>query len=168
MISKKQIRSIHFITLGISQNHVFPILERYHPEQIVLISSRELEQQTSQLSTTISKKFEIPVDIEFLSPFQKNALQSMIQQLNQVVKDKCIQYNRKDVDFYTGITGGTNLMVLAAGIVALKYRMKIHYVLNPEFVHLENNDNQSLILEMDPTEFRDCLHIQDPWAGNNK
>lgn len=76
----------------------------------------------------------------------------MIEQLKTLYQRIFKQYTGIHVDYYTGVTGGTNLMVLAAGIVGIQYSMTLHYVLNPEFLTSPENADLPLIIEIEPSE----------------
>lgn len=153
-------KSVHFITIGISQEHIFPVLEKYHPDHIILISSRELEEQTERLAQELRNEHSIEVDVEFLSPFIPNALTSMIFQLNDIYHQVLSRYQEETITLYAGVTGGTNLMVLAAGFFAIRHNILIHYVLNPAFVKVSDESSTPSIIEIDPNEFPKILNLQ--------
>ena len=124
---------MHIMTLGMSQDHVFPIIARYRPIHITFLSSETLHDQTMDLARLLERDHGIRVDIVNLDPFRVNALAEMISTISETFQGLNTMYQHANMDLYMGITGGTNLMVIAAAMVALRYRLKMHYVLNPEY-----------------------------------
>jgi len=136
--------------LGISQDHVYPIIEQYQPTHIVFFSSIELKEQTMQLAEALHRKQGIPVEIEYLSPFSDNALPAMMEIISDAYHRLQKTYNNHEIQYYIGITGGTNLMVLAAGLFAHRLNVKMHYVLNPAYAQGSEDNKHNGIIEIDP------------------
>ena len=141
--------TVHLMTMGITQDHVWPIIDRYKPRHIVLLSSRELAAETEELAVKIRENGIDTTEVVHLEPFAENALNGMIETIQMHLKRLKEQFRERNTTFYMGITGGTNLMVLAAGLVAINNGITLLYVLNPVFSP-ESDESQPKIIEINP------------------
>jgi len=135
--------------MGLSQEHIWPIVEKYNPHQIVLLSSRELKEDMEKLAERLRQHHHMTTEILYLDPFREDSLHSMAQQINKKYREISQLYQNEQPVFYMGITGGTNLMVLAAGLVASVQKIPMHYVLNPQHQH-EDDSPSNKIFEIAP------------------
>ena len=140
--------NVHFITLGKTHENIWPLIERYLPSHVIFFSSTNLKKETETLVGKL-KAFGISADIVFLRPFRNDSLQTMNKVIDNTYSRIRNKYDEMGVDYYMGVTGGTNLMVLAAGLVAVKRGIKILYAINPEYVESDGNATDPII-EVDP------------------
>ena len=100
----------------------------------------------------------ISADIVFLRPFRNDSLRTMNEAIDNTFSRIKSKYDEMGADYYMGVTGGTNLMVLAAGLVAVKRGIKILYTMNPEYVESDENVTGPVI-EVDTVAFRNHIAL---------
>jgi hypothetical protein len=122
-------QNIHFLIVGNSHEHIFKILQEYHPDQIYLISSPEIKESTSGLKQQLEDQ-NIPVEIIWVNPFQSDSLEKITTLL--VNTGKQILQQNPETKLFIGFTGGTNIMAIAAGYSALLLHAEGHYVLKEQ------------------------------------
>ena len=141
--------NVHFITLGKTHENIWPLIERYIPSHVIFFSSSNLKEETETMVGKLKAIHGISADIVFLRPFRNDSLRTMNEAIDNTFSRIKSKYDEMGADYYMGVTGGTNLMVLAAGLVAVKRGIKILYAINPEYVESEGNATDPLI-EVDP------------------
>nr|MCS5534726.1 hypothetical protein [Candidatus Poseidoniales archaeon] len=124
--------------------NIWPLVERYIPSHVIFFSSTNLKKETETLVGKL-KAIGISADIVFLRPFRNDSLQTMNKVIDNTYSRIRNKYDEMGVDYYMGVTGGTNLMVLAAGLVAVKQGIKILYAINPEYVESDGNATDPII-----------------------
>jgi len=145
--------TVHLMTMGLTQEHVWPIIDKYKPFHIVLLSSKELAVETEELAEKIRERGIKNAEVVHLEPFTNNALNDMVTTIQLHLERLEEQYKYSGPRFYMGVTGGTNLMVLAAGLVAINNGITLLYVLNPAFSP-EQNAAQQEIIEINPESLK--------------
>jgi hypothetical protein len=143
--------NVHFITLGKTHENIWPVVKRYVPSHVIFFSSSNLKKETETLVGKLKAIHGINAEIVFLRPFNNDSLQTMSEEIDNTYCRIINKYDGKGVDYYMGVTGGTNLMVLAAGLVAVKRGIRILYTMNPEYVESGGNATDPII-EVDPTQ----------------
>jgi|TARA_B100001964_G_C13791677_1_gene404757 hypothetical protein len=136
--------NVHFITLGKTHENIWPLVERYIPSHVIFFSSTNLKKETETLVGKL-KAFGISADIVFLRPFRNDSLRTMNKLIDNTYSRIKSKYDKMGADYYMGVTGGTNLMVLAAGLVAVKRGINILYAINPEYVESDGNATDPII-----------------------
>lgn len=140
---------VHLMTMGITQDHVWPIIDRFKPHHIVLLSSRELAAEMEELAVKIRESGIDTTEVVHLEPFTDNALNAMMKIIQMHLNRLKRLFKEQNTTFFIGITGGTNLMILAAGLIAIKNGITLLYVLNPAFSS-ESNESKAKIIEINP------------------
>ena len=151
--------NVHFITLGKTHENIWPIVERYGPSHVIFFSSSNLKEETKNLVGQLKAIHGIEADIVFLCPFNKDSLRTMNEVIDNTYSRITSKYDGMGADYYMSITGGTNLMVLAAGLVAVKRGIKILYAIKPEYVESGGNATGPII-EVDTVAFRNHITLE--------
>jgi len=136
--------SIHLLIVGNSQEHIFKIVEHYRPFHISLFTSRSLEEITLELAEHIRAKG-VSVNIIPVDPFSKTSVVEVMKRMTVEYHYLKSKYPDRDIEFFIGLTGGTNLMAIGAGLAAHHMKLKSHYVLRPQY----SNDQHEKIIEID-------------------
>jgi hypothetical protein len=68
------------------------------------------------------------METHFVDPFTTQSMQKMIS----ITLSAADRYSAHGVEFVVGLTGGTNIMAVALGIVAMIRGYRCNYVLNKE------------------------------------
>lgn len=136
--------TVHLLLLGRSQDHVHRVIEHYHPLHVSFFTSASLLPEAQSLASMLEKD-NITTRIITVEPFNENAVCSVQENIIQEYEHLIQSFPVSEADYYIGLTGGTNLMVLGAGKAAANLKIQSHYVLNPEFIDVEKSD---LIIEL--------------------
>jgi hypothetical protein len=119
--------SLHFLLLGHAKEHIGAVIEYYNIQNAVIFTSKELEEenlprikQLQDMGVTVS-------EVVYLEPFGQDALERMTK---KILETYSAHSRSGQSEFVVGLTGGTNLMVVAMALVALLKGLPAHYVLN--------------------------------------
>lgn len=120
---------IHFLLLGTSKEHILRTIEYFDAQQVVFFTSQNLMNENQPFIDEIGQKGVSVLETVFLDPFEEAALEHMIQRM----KEAYDFHSRGETNqIIAGLTGGTNLMVVAMGMVCLAFGLQAHYVVNNE------------------------------------
>ena len=146
MVQLKQIhKNVQLLLLGRSQDHIQRVIDRYLPDHITFFTSNSLWKEAENLVRLIEEQG-IPTNIIQVDPFDSNAIQTVKSAMENEFHHLQHQYPSENFQYYIGLTGGTNLMVLGAGFAASTLKTRAHYVLNPEFLEIADDDH---VVEID-------------------
>jgi 3-dehydroquinate synthetase len=137
--------SYHFLIVGNSHEHIFKVIDYFHPSKIFLISSHELRESIELLQKQLNE-MNVLVECIWVNPFQKNAIMEITSEI--IEKSRQIKQTQPNSEIYIGFTGGTNLMAISAGYSALLLGVKGHYLIKGEeqFMVIDVNEfNENLI-----------------------
>lgn len=118
--------NIQFLIVGMSQDHIFKIINHFQPLKLYLISSFEMKESTNALKDQINA-LNIMTQIIWINPFKEDSLQQITNEIIWRAKKEIIEH--PNIKLYVGFTGGTNLMAIAAGYSAMILNAESHYVL---------------------------------------
>lgn len=136
-----QCENIQFLIVGASHEHIFKIINHFHPSKIYLISSFEMQDSIMILKEKIDT-LNILTQIIWVNPFKKDSLYQIISKIVENAKMELI--DQPHIKIYIGFTGGTNLMAIAAGYSAMILHAESHYVLKDKNDILFFQPNQIL------------------------
>ena len=108
-------KNIHLLIVGNSHEHIFKIIDEFHPCKTFLISSIEIKDSTLELQNAIENLM-IPAEIIWVDPFLPESLCEITKII--VKKGREILENDPDIKIFIGFTGD-NIMAIAAGYSAL-------------------------------------------------
>ena len=132
-----QEENIQILIVGNSHEHVFTVLNYFKPKKVILVSSSGIKDSTCDLAEKI-RMTGTESGIIWINPFTQQSIHNIINEI--LVKIKELREESKALEFYIGLTGGTNLMAIAAGFCAYILGLKGHYIVK------DNNE----ILFFDP------------------
>ena len=118
--------NIQFLIVGMAHDHIFKIIHHFQPLKLYLISSFEMEDSIKILNDQV-KELNILTQIIWINPFKKDSIQQITNQIIWSAKKEMIE--DPNIKIYIGLTGGTNLMAIAAGYSAMILNAESHYVL---------------------------------------
>ena len=142
---KQSPKNVQLLLLGRSQDHIQRVIDRYLPDHITFFTSDSLLKEAEELVRHI-KEQKISTNIVQVDPFDSNAIALMKSAIENEFKHLQYRYPSAKFQYYIGLTGGTNLMVLGAGFAASALKTRAHYVLNPEFMDVAEEDQ---VIEID-------------------
>ena len=119
---------IHFINLGNSKDHVIKAIERLSIRRMVIFTSPQLKADAQAFCKLLSDKGVEVLEVFEVDPFQSDSLEIMIRSLLEA-HDKYSQNER--IEIVSGLTGGTNIMAIAMGVVSMIKGLRCHYVISP-------------------------------------
>ncbi|MDG6251405.1 hypothetical protein [Methanocalculus sp.] len=123
---------VHFLLLGNAKEHIFRAIEYFGIQKVVLFTSQHLMSENQPFIEQLEREGISVLETVFLDPFEHVALERMTQRMLEAYD---LHSNGGAHRVIAGLTGGTNLMVLAMGMMCLAAGLKSHYV-----VHNETND----------------------------
>jgi hypothetical protein len=126
-------KTLHFILVGNSKEHISRGLDHFHPDSVVFFTSIDLADDTALFRNNLAASGTNILETIILSPFSHTALESMTAAI-LAAHDK---YAAKEYAISVSLTGGTNLMVLAMSLVALARGLPAYYCVN--------NDEQTIL-----------------------
>lgn len=115
----------HFLLVGNSHGHIFKIMDHFHPERVILITSPGCHSTTSELMDNL-KIQGIEVYLQEFEVFSKETpflIENFLQE--EILR---IRKQSLDEEIWLGFTGGTNLMVAGMSIAAQNLHLNCHYV----------------------------------------
>ncbi len=119
-------KNSQILLVGNSHGHIYKIIDKFKPIKIDLICSETLENTIFPLIEEI-RKGGITCCYHLVNPFHTNALNNICKMMISV-GTRIIEKD-PDQELYFGLTGGTNLMAIGAGISARNLKCKAHYVI---------------------------------------
>jgi hypothetical protein len=118
-------RSIaHFILLGHSKEHVDHAIKKYGINRMVVFTSPDLYGENQAYIASLAENGVEVLEVVRLDSFKPDSLETMTTQILDCHK----KYGGFTI--ICGLTGGTNLMVIAMATAALLKGSRCHYVLN--------------------------------------
>ena len=120
---------IHFLLLGNSKEHILRAIKYFKAQQVVFFTSQNLMSENRPFIDEIRKKGISVLETVYLDPFEEKALEHMSQRMGEAYDLHSAGGTHQII---AGLTGGTNLMVLAMGMVCLAAGLQAHYVVNNE------------------------------------
>lgn len=116
---------IHFILLGNSKEHVLHAIDHYSIQKMVLVTSKTLYDENIPFIANLQKRGFDVLDVIVVNPFSNDCLETMIQEI--LGRYEAIS-SSSQIPVIFGLTGGTNLMVIAMSFVALLKNLRCHYI----------------------------------------
>lgn len=117
---------VHFLLMGHSKEHLTKAVLEFRIQKMVIITTSDVAiDAKSFISSFIENGIEICEILE-VDPFHDDSLQSLIVTLLDAC-DRHGQQSKKEI--IIGLTGGTNLMAIAMGMVAMIRCLRCHYIL---------------------------------------
>jgi len=124
---------IHFINLGTSKEHVSKAIDQLSIRRMVVFTSPQLRSEVECYCAALAEKGVKVLEIIDADPFQSDSLDNMMRLMLRT----CDKYDPDgSTEIVAGLTGGTNLMAIALGIVSMLKRMHCHYVVSPPDDHV--------------------------------
>lgn len=118
---------IHFLLLGHAKEHIGTVIEYYNIQDAVIFTSKELEEENLPFIRSLHDRGITISEVIDLEPFGEDALEQMTK---KILETYSVYSQSGRSEFVVGLTGGTNLMVVAMALVALMKELPAHYVLN--------------------------------------
>lgn len=126
---KKVTEPIHFLLLGTSKEHIFRTIEYFDAKNVVFFTSQNLMNENKPFIDEIEQNGISVLETVYLNPFEEKALEHMTQRITEAHD---LHSDRGTNQIFAGLTGGTNLMVVAMSMVCLATGLQAHYVVNNE------------------------------------
>ncbi|MBP2132354.1 hypothetical protein J2128_000275 [Methanomicrobium sp. W14] len=146
---------IHFLILGNSKVHILRAIDYFDIKKAVIFTSENMMIENQPFIDEIEQNGVNVIKVVLLSPFEEKALENMSQ---KILKTYELYSNRGSSEVIAGLTGGTNLMALAMGMLCLSAGLKAHYVLNNEVNDLIEIDYfKKLWKNRDLSNLKDCI-----------
>jgi len=118
---------------------VHRVIDHYHPTHISFFTSESLVCEAQEFVSKLRDE-NISTRIIVVHPFHKDAITAVKTAMTTEFIALRKTYLPSNTDYYIGLTGGTNLMVLGAGFAAHDLGIRSHYILHPEFIEGTNTD----------------------------
>lgn len=118
-------QTIHFLLMGNSKEHIFHAIDHYSIQKMVLVTSDTLYDENIPFISDIQQRGIDVLDVIIVNPFSNDCLETMIQKI--LGRYETIS-SSSQIPVIFGLTGGTNLMVIAMSFVALLKNIQCHYV----------------------------------------
>ncbi|WP_042697297.1 hypothetical protein [Methanocorpusculum bavaricum] len=112
---------IHFLLLGMSWEHILLEIAFLKFQNVVFFTSENLLENSQPLFNKVKVSGVNILEIVCLKPFEPNSLGLMTEKISEVY------WKYANNTIVAGLTGGTNLMVAAMTLNALKYGLVCHY-----------------------------------------
>ena len=125
-------RNIQLLIVGNSHEHICRVINHYNPIHITLFTSKALETLTKEFANELLSQ-DLTIRIQVVNPFMNDAVKVIFNDIIDeylFLKTIIIPNN---LEWYIGLTGGTNLMSIAAAFASVKLGIRTHYVRNPDF-----------------------------------
>ncbi|QEE14497.1 hypothetical protein DSAG12_00310 [Promethearchaeum syntrophicum] len=116
--------SVQILVVGRSHAHILKVLKLKHPDKVILIVSKKLKDQNEELYLNLKKK-QNNLEIIHVNPFHRDFLPQMITHYIHIYQK--LKVVNPSAEVQIGLTGGTNLMAIAAGISAMLLGIEAHY-----------------------------------------
>jgi len=121
--------AVHFITIGHSKEHVVKCIDELAVGSIVVFTSVELQEDVATFVDQLDERGVRTLEIITIDPFRPTAIEDFV---GQALAAYDRYSSQEEVEVITGLTGGTNLMAIGMGTLALLKGLRCHYVLNQE------------------------------------
>lgn len=122
-------KTIHFILVGHSKEHIFFAVEYYSIKKMVIFTSDILHDENVPFIEELKERNVEVIEVVCLDPFKKDSLEKMTRLM---LEKYCHYANDTDIDIISALTGGTNLMTISMALFALIKGIKCHYIIKPE------------------------------------
>ena len=118
-------QNIQILILGKSHEHILKVIDHYKPNFIFFISSYSLEYISREFMIQIQSKG-IKCELNLIDAFSEDTILNILGLIGSIIR----KYKDFDhlINIFIGLTGGTNLMAIGAGLAAHKYNLNAHYV----------------------------------------
>lgn len=114
---------VHLLLVGHSTGHVDAVAEN-GARNVIMFTTEDCMGEARLLTSKLGTRGINVIDVRKLDPFSADSVSEMAK----TITETCDQASKAGLVPVIGLTGGTNLMVAAMCLVALRKGLKCHYV----------------------------------------
>lgn len=118
---------IFFLNIGNSKEHIEKAINELQIRDVVIFSSIQLKDEVDEFLGHLKNKGMNVLETHYIDPFAENSLRNIISIMLSVT-----ERHAAGAEFVAGLTGGTNIMAVAFGIVAMIKGLRCNYILKRE------------------------------------
>jgi len=119
---------IFFLNVGVSKEHVGKAIDTLQIEKTVIFSSIQLREETEDFTRSLTGRKVDVVEVHYVDPFTPESMRNIISLMLTTAK----KYSAQGMEVVAGLTGGTNIMAVALGVVAMMLKLQCNYILNKD------------------------------------
>jgi len=124
----EDISQIFFLNVGNSKEHAEKAIGELHIDKAVIISSIQLKDDVMDFIGSLTDRGVNVLETHYVDPFAPESMRDIISLILSIIE----RYSGHGVEFVAGLTGGTNIMAVALGVVAMIKGFRCNYVLNKD------------------------------------
>jgi|GEM_PF-3467800 len=127
MIGARETPQIFFLNIGNSKEHIEKAVDELKIKDAIIFSSVQTRIETEFLKYLNDKGVNV-LETHCVDPFTSDSLRNIISIMLSTIE----RYSKQGTEFIVGLTGGTNIMAVAFGVVAMIKGLRCNYILNQE------------------------------------